>query len=79
MGSLLGKLFGQGVAHLFPDFGLDPTACMLAGMGTLAVAIVGGPLTMSFLVLETTGDFSVPVAVLAACDAPSLTLRGSLG
>jgi CIC family chloride channel protein len=64
---------------LFPDFGLDPTACMLAGMGVTAVAIVGGPLTMSFLVLETTGDFSVTGAVLAACVATSLTVRETFG
>src|SRR5665811_437410 len=59
VGSLLGKFYGVGLMRLLPDFGLDPTACMLAGMGTMAVAIVGGPLTMSFLVLETTGDFSL--------------------
>lgn len=79
VGSLLGKLFGLGVGRAFPDFGLDPTACMLAGMGTMAVAIVGGPLTMSFLVLETTGDFSLTGAVLAACVATSLTVRESFG
>jgi CIC family chloride channel protein len=79
VGSLLGRLYGDGVMTLFPDFGLDPTACMLAGMGVTAVAIVGGPLTMSFLVLETTGDFSVTGAVLAACVATSLTVRETFG
>jgi CIC family chloride channel protein len=79
VGSLLGKLYGAGVMRLFPDFGLDPTACVLAGMGVTAVAIVGGPLTMSFLVLETTGDFSVTGAVLAACVATSLTVRETFG
>jgi CIC family chloride channel protein len=79
VGSLLGRLYGDGVLTLFPDFGLDPTACMLAGMGVTAVAIVGGPLTMSFLVLETTGDFSVTGAVLAACVATSLTVRETFG
>ena len=54
VGSLVGKLYGVGLERLMPGFGLDVTACMLAGMGTFAVAIVGGPLTMSFLVLETT-------------------------
>ena len=79
VGSLLGKLYGLGVERAFPDFGLDVTACALTGMGALAVAIVGGPLTMSFLVLETTGDFSVTGAVLAACVATSLTVRESFG
>ena len=48
-------------------------------MGTLAVAIVGGPLTMSFLVLETTGDFGLTGAVLTACLAASLFVRETFG
>jgi CIC family chloride channel protein len=79
IGSLLGKLYGVALARLMPDFGLDVTACMLAGMGTTAVAIVGGPLTMSFLVLETTADFGLTGAVLAACVAASLTVREIFG
>ncbi|MGC1302846.1 MAG: chloride channel protein, partial [Caulobacteraceae bacterium] len=79
VGSLLGKLYGIGLQHLLPNFGLDVYACTLAGMGTMAVAIVGGPLTMSFLVLETTGDFALTGAVLAACVATSLTVRETFG
>uniref|UniRef100_UPI001575F343 chloride channel protein n=1 Tax=Caulobacter sp. S45 TaxID=1641861 RepID=UPI001575F343 len=79
VGSLVGKLYGVGLERLMPGFGLDVTACMLAGMGTVAVAIVGGPLTMSFLVLETTGDFTLTGAVLMACIAASLTVREVFG
>jgi CIC family chloride channel protein len=79
VGALCGKLFGQAAAMLVPALNLDPTICMLAGMGTLAVAIVGGPLTMTFLVLETTRDFTVTGAVLAACVAASLFVRETFG
>jgi CIC family chloride channel protein len=48
-------------------------------MGVFAVAVVGGPLTMSFLVLETTGDFSVTAPVLAACVLTSLAVRETFG
>ena len=48
-------------------------------MGTLGVAIVGGPLTMTFLVLESTGDLGVAGGVLAACIATSLTVRATFG
>jgi CIC family chloride channel protein len=41
---------------------LQPENAALVGMGALAVAVVGGPLTMSFLVLETTRDFGVSAA-----------------
>ena len=79
VGALAGKLFGKGVEAALPGLGMDPIACALAGMGVLAVAIVGGPLTMSFLVLETTGDFGLTGAVLTACVAASLFVRETFG
>ena len=79
VGSLAGKLFERASALALPGLGLDAVACTLAGMGTLAVAIVGGPLTMSFLVLETTGDFGLTGAVLTACLAASLFVRETFG
>ena len=79
VGSLCGKLYGQAIGLALPHLNLDPTICVLAGMGTLAVAIVGGPLTMTFLVLETTGDFAVTGAVLAGCVSASLFVRETFG
>jgi CIC family chloride channel protein len=78
-GALLGKLYALGVAAALPTIGLDPTACIMAGMGTLSVAVVGGPLTMTFLVLESTGDLSVAGGVLAASIAASLAVRATFG
>ncbi len=79
VGSLLGKLGGRIVDHALHGWNVDPTACVLTGMGVFAVAVVGGPLTMSFLVLETTGDFSVTAPVLAACVVTSLAVRETFG
>ncbi len=79
IGALLGKLYGVEAARLLPDLAIDPVACALTGMGVFAVAVVGGPLTMSFLVLETTGDYSLTGAVLAACVLTSLTVREVFG
>ena len=78
-GALLGKLYALGVAAALPRLGLDPTACIMAGMGTLSVAVVGGPLTMTFLVLESTGDLGVAGGVLAASIATSLAVRATFG
>jgi CIC family chloride channel protein len=78
-GALLGKLYALGVAAALPTLGLDPTASIMAGMATLSVAVVGGPLTMTFLVLESTGDLGVAGGVLAACIATSLTVRATFG
>jgi CIC family chloride channel protein len=51
----------------------------MVGMSSLAVAVVGGPLTMSFLALETTGSLPMTVAVLAASVVSALTVRRTFG
>ncbi len=48
-------------------------------MSAMAVAVIGGPLTMCFLALESTGSFPLTVAVLAAVIVSSLTARRTFG
>ena len=79
VGSLLGKLFSIGVDFFFPSLGLETTACVLVGMGALSTAIVGGPLTMTFLVLESTGNLGIAGGVLAASIAATLAVRVTFG
>lgn len=78
LGSLLGRLFAVVIDSYF-GASLDPTAASLVGMGALAVAVVGGPLTMSFLVLQTTGDSGLTAATLTASIIASLIVRESFG
>jgi chloride channel protein, CIC family len=79
VGSLLGKLYWIGVNSLAPSIGLEMTACVLVGMGALSAAIVGGPLTMTFLVLESTGNLGVAGGALAASIATTLAVRATFG
>ncbi|MBV8796006.1 MAG: chloride channel protein [Hyphomicrobiales bacterium] len=79
VGSLLGKLYSIGVGVLAPWMGLETTACVLVGMSALSAAIVGGPLTMTFLVLESTGNLSVAGGALAASIATTLAVRATFG
>jgi len=79
VGSLLGKLYAIGVDFLAPSMGLETTACILVGMGALSAAIVGGPLTMTFLVLESTGNLGVAGGALAASIATTLAVRATFG
>ncbi len=79
---LLGALTGLAFAEVLGLTGLvvlDHTSAALVGMGAFAVAIVGGPLTVSFLVLETTGDYALTGAVLAASVLSSLIVRETFG
>jgi CIC family chloride channel protein len=79
VGSLLGKLYSIGVDALVPWMGLETTACVLVGMSALSAAIVGGPLTMTFLVLESTGNLGVAGGALAASIATTLAVRATFG
>ena len=79
LGSLLGQVFAQLTVMTGAPLGLERENAALVGMGALAVAVVGGPLTMSFLVLETTGDFGIAAATLAASLVASTIVRERFG
>lgn len=80
---LLGMLFGGAVAAglgtLLPQFAINPAAYGLVGMGAVAAGIVGAPITMTLLVLETTGNFSLTIGVMAAVIACTVVVRQSFG
>ncbi|MDB5482170.1 MAG: voltage-gated chloride channel [Caulobacteraceae bacterium] len=79
LGSLLGRLCVVALYAGGVNVGIDPLAGALVGMGAMAVAIIGGPFTMTFLVLETTGDFGLSAATLTASIVASLVVRETFG
>jgi CIC family chloride channel protein len=79
LGALLGKLFAYTGPVLFAQTTLTPVIYAVVGMSSLAVSIIGGPLTMTFLALEITGDFAITALVLAAVITASLTVRTTFG
>jgi chloride channel protein, CIC family len=66
IGSLGGHLLAVALTMLFPTTYFDPNAYAVIGMGALAAAVIGGPLTMIFIALETTGDLWLTTLVLIA-------------
>ncbi len=79
LGSLLGSSFAQLINVVYPAAGLDTTNAALVGMAALAVAIVGGPMCMSLMVLEVTHDFALTAAVVTACLCTSAIVRERFG
>jgi len=77
MGVLLGKMFavtfGAVLAAPAPD------VLAIVGMSSLAVAVIGGPLTMTFLALEMTGNFTITALVLAAAITSAVVVRTTFG
>ena len=79
LGALVGKLFAGLLAVVSTAHAVSPVVCALVAMSALATAIIGGPLTMGFLTLESTGSLPLTVAVLAACVISALTVRRTFG
>ncbi|AYC99538.1 chloride channel protein [Neorhizobium sp. NCHU2750] len=79
LGALIGKLFAYATPFLFANATLAPATYAIVGMSALSVAVIGGPLTMTFLALEVTGDFPITTLALAAVIASSVVVRTTFG
>jgi chloride channel protein, CIC family len=66
LGALGGHLFAGGIDAIWPDLKLDPNVYAIVGMSALSASVIGGPLTMSFIALESTGNLWLTTAVLVA-------------
>src|SRR5665647_3143350 len=64
LGALGGQLFAVGLNAIGVPVNADAFA--IIGMSALSVAVIGGPLTMTFIALESTGDLWLTTAVLVA-------------
>jgi len=66
LGALGGRLFAAGFDVIWPGLDLDPNVYAVVGMSALSASVIGGPLTMSFIALESTGDLWLTTIVLVA-------------
>ena len=78
IGALGGKFFAALVALAAPP-GPDPLLMALVGMSAFGAAVIGAPLAMTFLALETTGSLEVTGLVLAAVAVAGLIVRRLFG
>jgi CIC family chloride channel protein len=79
MGALGGRLFAEGFDAIVPGFHLEPSVYAVIGMSALSASVVGGPLTMSFIALESTGNLWLTTAVLVAVIISTLITRELFG
>ena len=66
LGALGGHLFAGGFDVIWPGLNLSPNVYAIIGMSALSASVIGGPLTMSFIALELTGNLWLTTAVLVA-------------
>jgi CIC family chloride channel protein len=79
LGSLVGQIFAALMTAMPAAAGIDPSDAALIGMAALGVAVVGGPMTMAMLVLETTHDLSLTGVALTAGLCAGTLVRETFG
>jgi CIC family chloride channel protein len=79
LGTLLGPAYAQALNETGLGILINEQDAALVGMAALAVTIVGGPMTLSLLVLEVTHDFALTGVVITAALCASAFTRAHFG
>ena len=79
IGALGGHLLAVALTMVWPSATFDTDAYAVIGMSALSAAVIGGPLTMTFIALETTGDLWLTTAVLIAVILAAQVTREAFG
>ena len=66
LGALTGLGFGLLATSIFPTDSGSETLYALAGMGAVAAAVLGAPISITLIIFELTGNWQVGLAVMAA-------------
>ncbi|MDJ0826910.1 MAG: chloride channel protein [Rhodobacter sp.] len=66
LGALTGLAFGLIATGIFPEVSGAETLYALAGMGAVAAAVLGAPISTTLIVFELTGDWQTGLAVMVA-------------
>jgi CIC family chloride channel protein len=66
IGALTGLSFGLIATGIFPEVSGSYTLYALAGMGAVAAAVLGAPISTTLIVFELTGDWQTGLAVMVA-------------
>ena len=76
VGSLTGLAFGYIATALLPSVSGTETMYAIAGMGAVAAAVLGAPISTTLIVFEMTGDWQAGIAVMVSVSlASALTSR----
>jgi len=79
IGALGGNLLATALTAIWPSVNFNSNAYAVISMGGLSAAVIGGPMTMTFIALETTGDLWLTTAVLIAVIISSQVTRELFG
>lgn len=66
IGAMTGGAFGIVAGSVFPELASTPGLYAVVGMGAVASAVLGAPISTILIVFEITGDYNVTIAVMIA-------------
>lgn len=72
IGAMVGGSFGIIAGGLLPELASTPGLYAVVGMGAVASAVLGAPISTMLIVFEITGDYNVTIAVMIASAVASM-------
>jgi CIC family chloride channel protein len=72
LGALAGSAFGELAIEVFPAVSGSQGLYALAGMGAVAGAVLGAPISSTLIVFELTGDWQAGIAVMISVSLASV-------
>ncbi len=66
IGAFAGAAFGAALGQLFPDATASPVYYAMIGMGAVAGAVLGAPISTTLVVFEMTGEYTITISLMVA-------------
>lgn len=79
LGAMLGSAFGLVMVNLFGDATAGAAFYAVIGMGAVAGAVLGAPLSTTLIVFELTSSYEASVAVLVSVSLATILTQSMLG
>ena len=73
IGAMLGGAYGTLVTMIAPELSSGADAYTLVGMGAVAAAVLGAPISTSLIIFELTSNYALTMAVMVAVVLASVT------
>lgn len=75
IGAMLGGAYGIVATAVFPDLSSGPEAYTLVGMGAVAAATLGAPISTVLIIFELTNNYALTMAVMIAVMIATVLLQ----
>jgi CIC family chloride channel protein len=79
IGAMVGGAFGVIATSIFPELSSGPGAYAIIGMGAMAGAVLGAPISTVLMIFELTSDYAATIAVMIATAIASLITQQAQG